>query len=177
MKIKDTIVLVTIFLCLCFTFTSCSSHHHSGYYSSSKNKRGNGPPPHAPAHGYRHKHQHGTQLVYNSELGVYVVIDFPNHYFYEGHYFRLGGKNWEISTHINGPWIVAANDVLPCGLKVKGKYKSKGKHKVKVYVKWNGQINWWGSIFLICFYIGWFVRIPHNFLLKMKGENGKSNSV
>ena len=135
MKIKGTIVLVMIFLCTCLTATSCSQNHHLGVYSTSKNKKGNGPPPHAPAHGYRHKHQHGVELVYNSELGVYVVVGFPDHYFYEDHYFRLGGEDWEISMHIEGPWIVATEDVLPSGLKFKGKGKAKGKHKVKVHVK------------------------------------------
>ena len=139
MKIKDTIVLVIIFFCACFIVTSCSQHHHSGVYSTSKKNKGNGPPPHAPAHGYRHKHQHGVELVYNSKLGVYVVIGFPNHYFYEGHYFRLGGEDWQISMHIEGPWIVAAKDVLPSGLKYKGKSKGKakgkGKHKVRVHAK------------------------------------------
>ena len=141
MKTKDTFLLVMIFLCACFVTTSCSQHQHAGIYSTSKNKKGNGPPPHAPAHGYRHKNQHGVELVYNSKLGVYVVIGFPNHYFYEGHYFRLGGEDWEISMNIEGPWIVAAQEGLPSGLKFKGKGKEKAKgkdkdkHKVKVQVK------------------------------------------
>ncbi len=140
-KIRDTIALGIIFLCVCFMATSCSQHQHAGIYSTSKNKKGNGPPPHAPAHGYRHKHQHGVELVYNSKLGVYVVIGFPNHYFYEGHYFRLGGEDWEISMNIEGPWRVAGKEVLPSGLKFKGKGKGKAtgkdkdKHKVKVQVK------------------------------------------
>jgi hypothetical protein len=133
-KIKDTILPGMIFLCVWFIATSCSQHQHAGVYSTSKNKKVNGPPPHAPANGYRHKHQHGVELVYNAELGVYVVIGFPDHYFYEGHYFRRDGEDWEISMHIKGPWIIAANDVLPSGLKLngKGKEKAKGKHKVKV---------------------------------------------
>lgn len=133
MNIKYNIVFFAIFLCVFFTLTSCTRHHHPASYSTSKSKKSNGPPPHAPAHGYRHKHQHGVELVYNSELGVYVVIGFPDHYFCQDHYFRLAGENWEISTHITGPWIVAENNVLPAGLKVKGKKKAKGKHKVKVH--------------------------------------------
>lgn len=137
MKIKDKIVRGMIFICVCSIAASCSHNKDAGVYSTSKTREGNGPPPHAPAHGYRHKHQQGVELVYDSELGVYVVIGFPNHYFYEGHYFRLGGEDWEISMHIEGPWIVAANDVLPSGLKFKGKGKgkAKGKHKVKANVK------------------------------------------
>jgi hypothetical protein len=130
-KIKDSIVSVAIFFCICFTLTSCAQHHHPGFYSTSKSKKGKGPPPHAPAHGHRRKHQHGVELVYNSGLGVYVVVGFSNHYYSEDHYFRLSGENWEISTHIKGPWIVSSIDVLPSGLKVKGKKKAKGKHKVK----------------------------------------------
>jgi hypothetical protein len=130
-NIKDNILLVAIFICVCLIITSCARHHHPLSYSSSNSKKSYGPPPHAPAHGYRRKHQHGVELVYNSKLGVYVVVGFPNHYYCKDHYFRLSSENWEISTHIKGPWIVASVDLLPSGLKLKGKGKAKGKNKVK----------------------------------------------
>jgi hypothetical protein len=132
MNIRNNISLVVIFICVCLIIASCSRHHQPLPYSSSNSKKSYGPPPHAPAHGYRRKHQHGVELVYNSGLGVYVVVGFPNHYYSEAHYFRLSGENWEISTHIKGPWIVSSVDVLPLGLKVKGKKKAKGKYKHKI---------------------------------------------
>ena len=87
-----------------------------------------GPPPHAPAHGYRHKHQdHGVELVYDSGLGVYVVVELPNHFYFEGHYYRHGETQWEIGVHVDGPWEVIAEKSLPKGLR--GKRKGKGKPK------------------------------------------------
>ena len=57
---------------------------------------GHGPPPHAPAHGYRRKqqqayhHQGGdAKLAFDSDLGVYVVLDLPHHYYFDGVYLRI----------------------------------------------------------------------------------------
>ena len=90
-------------------------------------KHKHGPPPHAPAHGYRHKYQ-GVELVYDSGRGVYIVIGFPHHYHYKGHYYRLHEARWETGVHIDGPWKSVSEAALPPGLraKEKGKGKSKG---------------------------------------------------
>ena len=53
-----------------------------------------GPPPWAPAHGYRQKHP-GPELVWNADIGVYVVVGFPHIYFEDGHYFRRMHSHWE----------------------------------------------------------------------------------
>src|SRR5262245_650986 len=54
-------------------------HHHGG------------PPPWAPAHGYRHKqhrayqsHEGSVELVFDSGIGVYAVVGFPNYYWWDG---------------------------------------------------------------------------------------------
>ena len=137
MNIRNNILAVAILICIALIVTSCTRQHKPLTYHSSDGKKSYGPPPHAPAHGYRRKHQHGVELVYDSKMGVYVIVGFPNHYYYNDHYFRLGNDTWEISAHIKGPWIVASEDVLPSGLKSKGigKVKAKGKHKVKKYNK------------------------------------------
>lgn len=135
MNIKNNTLLITILICVSLILASCALHHPSPSSHSSDNKLSYGPPPHAPAHGYRRKHQHGIELVYNSGLGVYVIVGFPNHYYCEDHYFRLSGDQWEISPHIKGPWILASDEVLPYGLKVKGKGKAKGKSKIKKHIK------------------------------------------
>ena len=41
---------------------------------------GHGPPAHARAHGYRRKQVHGYDLVYDSSLGLYVVVGMSDCY-------------------------------------------------------------------------------------------------
>jgi hypothetical protein len=71
-----------------------------------------GPPAHAPAHGYRKKHQ-GRDLVFDSDLGVYVVVGLSDLWFLDGSYFRISGDHWEISAGTSGPWRVAAVRSVP----------------------------------------------------------------
>jgi hypothetical protein len=94
-----------------------------------------GPPPHAPAHGYRQKY-HGRDLVFDSELGVYVVVGLPDLWFLDGSYFRWYGERWEMGVHVDGPWRVAPEDHVPGRLREKrhphggppGQLKKNGKH-------------------------------------------------
>lgn len=71
-------------------------------YQSPEYTRG-GPPPHAPAHGYRHKH-YKHDLVFDSGLGVYVVLDKLDHYFWNSHYFRYRDGEWQFATDLDGRW-------------------------------------------------------------------------
>lgn len=111
-------------------------HHHRGGAISGPEvvvapERG-GPPPHAPAHGYRRKHQHAHQdveLVFDSGLGVYVVVGFPGVYFHADYYFRYVDASWQISLRPDSGWAVASQDRVPPGLQKKqqhGKSKKKG---------------------------------------------------
>ena len=75
-----------------------------------------GPPPHAPAHGYRLKHAHdNVELVYDSDVDVYVVVGYENCYFSAGQYFRFVASTWEWSVGVEGPWkvVVHESDVPP----------------------------------------------------------------
>lgn len=83
-----------------------------------------GPPPHAPAHGYRHKYQ-GVDVIYDSGRGVYIVVGLPSHYYYEGHFYRFGSVQWEVSAQIGGPWRPVSRESLPPGLRAKEKAKGK----------------------------------------------------
>jgi hypothetical protein len=74
-----------------------------------------GPPPHAPAHGHRHKHR-GHDLRYDSDLGVYVVVDLGDVWFLDGSYFRISGDHWEIAVAAAGPWRVATRSAVPVHL-------------------------------------------------------------
>jgi hypothetical protein len=77
-----------------------------------------GPPPHAPAHGYRHKH-HGRDLVFDSAVGVYVVVGMPDLWWFDGHYVRWTGARWELGVEIDGPWRVAQVGAVPVKLREK----------------------------------------------------------
>lgn len=127
---KFKILSVVVLICMALMLASCrnfsigtrSEPRYERRYESKP-----GPPPHAPAHGYRRKHQ-GAELVYDSGRGIYVVIDFPNHYYFKGHYYRLGEAQWEVGVNLEGPWGFISYGELPKGLRIekKGKGKSKG---------------------------------------------------
>ena len=68
-------------------------------------------------------------MAYDSGRSVYVVVGFPSHYYYRGHYYRFGGVRWEVGVHIDGPWKSASEGSLPPGLRDKDKGKGKGKSK------------------------------------------------
>ena len=84
-----------------------------------------GPPPHAPAHGYRHKHPDGVELVYKSNLGVYVVVGYSDHYYYNDRYYRSRNSSWEMSVHIDGKWKSVSEKKIPQGLQKKKVCKKK----------------------------------------------------
>lgn len=86
------------------------------------------PPPHAPAHGYRHKLPAGVELVFDSGLGVYAVVDFPDHFYYEGKFYRNLGAGWEISVTFGGSWSVTASSAIPVGLHKHKRHGRKGAH-------------------------------------------------
>lgn len=89
-------------------------------------KRG-GPPPHAPAHGYRH-HKGGVDLRYDTHLGVYVVIGHPDHFFYDGRYFRRVASHWErCGSWKKADWKRVEAAAVPASLA--SHYRAKGpKH-------------------------------------------------
>jgi len=88
-----------------------------------------GPPPHAPAHGYRHKQdkQHdGVDLIFDSGLGVYVVVGWPDHYWYGDRYYRFSSGTWMASSHLDGGWAGCAPSGVPAGLREK---HARGKNR------------------------------------------------
>lgn len=95
--------------------------------------RGHGPPPHAPAHGYRAKTPQGVDVVFDTGIGAYVVVDLPGVYWLDERYYRSGPEGWQVAVRSNGPWTVCADADLPPGLrkgkKGKGNGKAKGKNK------------------------------------------------
>lgn len=92
------------------------------------------PPPWAPAHGYRYKHDDGVDLIFDSGLGLYIVVDFPNIHFSNDHFYRWNDDKWQRSTSFNGPWEIINSNQLPPGLQ-KDNEKRKGKEKKRVQVE------------------------------------------
>lgn len=93
---------------------------------------GKGPPDHAPAHGYRRKHASGVELVFDSERGVYLVVDYPDYYFFDDKYYRRIKDRWEVSVRIEDGWVAISNAELPPGLRDAshpGKGHGRGKKK------------------------------------------------
>ena len=94
-----------------------------------------GPPPHAPAHGHRHKHQHhGVELVFDSHLGVYVVVGRNDVFFHRDHFYRIVDGGWQVSVRLNDGWAHAHHGKLPKGLSKKalrGKHHGKSHHRAK----------------------------------------------
>jgi len=133
-----TLASITVVILLLMT-TSCSRYraHHEPIIITNKS----GPPAHAPAHGYRRKHVHGMELVFDSGLGVYVVVGLSDHYYHDGYFFRLRSGMWETCPKPDGHWKIVSHNSLPIGLQVKannnsrvkgkgnGNGKAKGKHK------------------------------------------------
>lgn len=88
-----------------------------------------GPPPHAPAHGYRHELENGIELVFDSGLSVYVVINHPDVYFHNELYLRFFNDNWIAAVRFDGPWDTAQESQIPRKLKKTKGHKNKGKGK------------------------------------------------
>jgi len=107
----------------------CIHHHHYPDASPELHGRSGGPPPHAPAHGYRRHQADGVELVYDGEIGVYLVVGRSGHYHDGRHYFRWVDGEWMMSVRLDGGWIVVSSNEVPTGLVARyaGKHK-KAKH-------------------------------------------------
>ena len=139
MTFKNTITSVVISVCVLLITASCSSTRV--YYPSGRSV-GHGPPPHAPAHGYRRKQVCGVEVVFDTQLGVYVVVGYPGYYFYDGYFYRLTDDVWEMSLKFDGGWILTAEKPLPPGLRgihMKSNGNGKSRNHGKNIAKGNGK--------------------------------------
>ncbi len=121
-------VVLAVLLSGCGHISSVTIGKSARY--ASHDRDGHGPPPHAPALGHRRKqHDSGLELVFDSEVGVYVVVDLPNHYYWDGYYLRIEDGSWYASTKFKSGWKPRSSDSLPPGLR-----KKQAKHgKAKVH--------------------------------------------
>ena len=111
--------------------------HHPRPHRTARVER-HGPPPHAPAHGYRHQHRtHAghVELVFDSGLGLYLVVGSPGYYWHDDHYYRQVHGAWQMSVRLDRGWSSARAKSLPPGLAKKasrGKgHKKRGPHPAK----------------------------------------------
>lgn len=112
---NGSLALVGLMLAGCHHYHGPPPHRH-------------GPPPWAPAHGYRHKHRAGgVDLVFDSGLGVYLVVGRPYHYFYRDHFYRYDRGVWYFAARFDGPWRVAEGRAVPSGLRKKARGWGRGK--------------------------------------------------
>lgn len=122
---------------LCLALAGCS---HGGSVTVGNREparhahpgRGHGPPPHAPAHGYRAKQHHvvgDVELVFDSDLGVYLVVGMPNHFYWDGIYLRVEKGSWYASARLDSGWKPRKASSLPPGLRKQAARGKGKKHK------------------------------------------------
>jgi hypothetical protein len=76
----------------------------------------------APAHGYRNKQKHahddtgGFALVFDSERGVHMAVDFTGVYFEAGRYYRYVDGAWHVSARADGGWTLAVSGHVPTAI-------------------------------------------------------------
>ncbi len=116
--------LTAILAALATTAIGCAHVHYPQKPSTHTRVHKSGPPPHAPAHGYHHKHHDNVELVFDDNVGVYVVVGYPDHYHDGKRYYRWAGGQWQVSTRLDGVWLTVSTREVPSGLHGK-------THKIK----------------------------------------------
>jgi hypothetical protein len=109
-----------------FVWTQPVQAHQAPHAGVKLHKHKHGPPPWAPAHGYRRKHAAGIDLIFDRNIGVYLITGHPRHYFYNGRFYRYRDNFWEASPYWAGPWGGIDLIGLPPGLR---------KHHAKQHLK------------------------------------------
>ena len=59
------------------------------------------------------------EMTFDSNLGVYTMMNYPMHYFWDGRYYRKNKNQWESSNGINKIWKDIEKKQLPKGLQSK----------------------------------------------------------
>ena len=128
------LVGLALLMCSCGSLSSIAIGRTGGHSVQGHDQ--GGPPPHAPAHGYRAKQRGSSgsdvELVFDSDLGVYIVVGIPDRYYWNGYYLRIVGEQWSASVELDGRWQPRSADSLPPGLrKNAGKSHKNAKSRSK----------------------------------------------
>jgi len=86
------------------------------------------PPPYAPAPGY-HQMYRGHDIRYDANLGVYIVMDLPNHYYFDDNFYRYHSGRWYYSHDLEKHWRHYDGHKLPPGLAKKYRHEDNGRHR------------------------------------------------
>ena len=111
---RRNFINMTVFSCVALILPGCST---KGVMTDQPEQKG--PPPHAPAHGYRRKNRDELTITYDSNVGVYFLLNYPMHYYWDGKYYRKNKNKWESTKDINKKWKKIKKQKLPKGLKSK----------------------------------------------------------
>ena len=60
--------------------------------------------PSAPADGYRHTERGSPDMIYDSRLGLYVVLGYPDHFHDGERYYRRFDGRWQRSAQLHRGW-------------------------------------------------------------------------
>lgn len=85
-------------------------------------------PPVAPRHGYRHHHHHGVDLVFDSDIGVYMVLGFDGLFYFDNLYLRFYDGYWHAADRHDGHWRRAEHRHVPRGLWRHKSYQRQLRH-------------------------------------------------
>ena len=69
----------------------------------------------------------GVTLVFDAEIGVYVVLGYHNRYFHEGSFLRVSEGVWESSATVAGPWRSYTEAWVPPGLRSRIRAEQPGR--------------------------------------------------
>jgi len=109
MNTLRNLLLMTTMAIAFAALTGCiasPAHHDRGYEGHSRG---------APQQGYRQTFE-GYEGRYDSNLGVYVLVDRPHHYYYNDRYYRHDQNRWYSSRHIDRGWKTYKGHKLPTQL-------------------------------------------------------------
>ena len=57
-----------------------------------------------------------VELRLDSDLGIYYVVGYDDHYFHGNRYYRYSREVWWVSPQLKGPWASTEMAELPAGL-------------------------------------------------------------
>ncbi len=66
--------------------------------------------------------------MFDSGLGVYLVVGMPDVFFHHEHFYRVMDGVWHHSVRVDGGWVVAREHRVPPGLAKKHR-KARKRHK------------------------------------------------
>jgi len=69
-----------------------------------------------------------VELKYDSGLGLYVALGFPDVFYSDGKFYTQRQGQWQVSLRADGGWTVAATGSVPVNVnKIKLQNRSSGR--------------------------------------------------